>query len=181
MTKARRVSNIFTGLIMIAAAFFLAVDADSTYPAIILIFGISLLISSVRSLVYYFTMARHMVGGRRVLYRAIIILDMGLFTLSLTDVPLFCVVLYLAGIHAFSGVIDILRAGESRRLQAPSWKLRFSAGLINIIMACLCLVFIGVVEVAVLVYCIGLAYAGVVRIIQAFRRAKTIYGDAPAV
>ena len=123
-------------------------------------------------------MARLMVGGRAALYRAVIILDMGLFTLSLTDVPLYCVVIYLAGLHGFSGVIDILRAAEARRLQAPSWRLDLSRGIINVIIALLCLAFIGTVQVAVTVYAAGLAYAGLIRIIQAFRRKSVTYGGA---
>lgn len=181
MTKARRVSNFITGLFMIIGALLIAIAADRVYPLIIAIFGISLLLAGARSLVYYCSMARHMVGGRTVLYRAIIILDMGVFTLALTDVPLYCVVIYLAVIHGFAGFVDIMRAVESKRLQAPSWKLNLSTGVINIILAALCVVFIGVVEVAVLVYAAGLAYSGAVRMIQSFRRAKILYGDAPAV
>ena len=181
MTYARRVSNFFAGLFMIAAAFFLAVDADKAYPAVIFIFGISLLIASIRSLVYYFSMARHMVGGRTVLYRAIIMLDLGLFTLDLTDVPLYCVVLYLAGIHIFAAFVDIMRSVESRRLRAPSWRMSFFSGLVNILLGVLSLIFIGNVAMAVLIYSLGLAYAGMVRIVQAFRRKKTLYGDMPAV
>lgn len=181
MTKTRRVTNVIAGVLMILGALFLALDADEVYPLIITILGISLLIASLRGLIYYISMARHMVGGRSVLYTAVIMLDVGLFTLTLTNVPLYCVVLYLAGIHCFAGFVDILRAMESRRLQAPSWKLNFSSGMINIILAGLCLVFIGVVEVAVYVYCAGLFYSGLTRIIQGFRRKKILYGNDPAV
>lgn len=181
MTKTRRVTNVIAGVLMILCALVMAVDADNVYPLVVAIFGISLLISSVRSLIYYISMARYMVGGRTVLYTAVITLDVGLFTLTLTDVPLYCVVLYLAGIHCFAGFVDILRAMESKRLQAPSWKLNFSSGMINIILAGLCLAFIGVVEVAVFVYCAGLFYSGLMRIVQGFRRKKILYGSEPAV
>ena len=181
MTKARRIGNIITGLIMVAAAFFLAVDADKTYPAVILILGFSLLIASIRSLVYYISMARHMVGGRIILYRAIIMLDVALFTLSLTDVPLYCIVLYLAWIHIFAAFVDIMRADESRRLKAPSWRMTFVIGLVNLCMGVLCIVFIENVAMAVVIYSLGLAYSGMTRIIQAFRKNRTLYGDAPAV
>ena len=110
MTKTRRIVNIIAGLFMILVAFLLAVDAKQTYPAMIFILGITTLISSIQSLVYYISMARHMVGGRTILYRSIIMLDLSLFTLSLTDVPLYCIVLYLAGIHIFAAFVDIMRS-----------------------------------------------------------------------
>ena len=181
MTKARRAVNIITGLFMIAGALVLAIDADQTYPAVIIILGLSLFIASFRSIIYYFSMARYMVGGRMILYRAVIMLDIALFTFSLTKVPLYCVVLYLAWIHIFAAFVDIMRAVESRRLRAPSWRMNFATGLVNLCIGVLCLMFIHNVAAAVLIYSLGLAYAGVNRIIQAFRRNRILYGDAPAV
>ncbi len=181
MTKMRRIGSIITGLIMIAAGFMMAADARNVYQLLIAILGISLLISGIRSLVYYVSMARHMVGGRVALYRAVIILDMGMFTLTLTDLPLFCVVLYLAGLHGFSGVIDILRSLESRRLQAASWRLKFGSGVVNLVIAGICLYFTGDVKVAVIVYAIGLMYSGLYYIIRAFRKSAIAYDDSPAV
>ena len=181
MTKTRRIVNIVAGLFMILVAFLLAVDANQTYPTVIFILGITTLISSIQSMVYYISMARHMVGGRTILYRSIIMLDLSLFTLSLTDVPLYCIVLYLAGIHIFAAFVDIMRSIESMRLRAPSWRLSFISGLVNLILGVLCIVFIENVTVAVGIYSLGLAYSGMTRIIQAFRKNKTLYGNAPAV
>ncbi len=181
MTKTRRIVNIITGLFMIIVAFLLAVDANRTYPVVIFILGITTLIASIRSLVYYISMARHMVGGRTTLYRAIIMLDLSLFTLSLADVPLYCIVLYLAGIHVFAAFVDIMRSIESMRLRAPSWRMSLISGLVNLILGVLCIIFIENVTVAVGIYSLGLAYSGMTRIIQAFRKNRTLYGDAPAV
>ena len=142
---------------------------------------ITTLIASIRSLVYYISMARHMVGGRTILYRAIIMLDLSLFTLSLTDVPLYCIVLYLAGIHIFAAFVDIMRCIESMRLRAPSWRMSLISGVVNLFLGVLCIVFIENVTVAVGIYSLGLAYSGMIRIIQAFRKNKTLYGNAPAV
>ena len=175
MTKTRRVGNVLTGLFILALGCLLALYPWYAYKAVILILGITLFFSGIRSLVYYFTMARHMVGGQTVLYRAVIVLDIGLFSLSLTNIPFVFVILYLAAIHGFSGFVDIMRAQEARRLQAGSWKLNFSHGLINVIMAALCLIFLGTPFVAVEIYAIGLVYSGVIRIIQAFRKTPVVY------
>ena len=175
MTKARRVGNILIGLLMLFLGSQMAVIPSSTYKLIILVLGITLLLSGFRSLVYYFTLAKHMVGGRSVLYRAVIVIDMGLFSLSLTDIPFIFVILYLAAVHGFSGIVDIMMAREAKRLGASSWKLNFSHGLINVIMAVLCLVFLSTAQVAAVIYGLGLMYSGVIRIIQAFRRTAVVY------
>ena len=175
MTKARRVGNVLTGLFIIALGLLLALDPWHAYKVIILFLGLTMLFAGVRSLVYYFTMARHMVGGKAVLYWAVIVLDIGLFSLSMTNIPFVFVILYLAAIHGFSGFVDMMRARESRRLEASSWKLNFSHGLINVIMAALCLIFLGTPMVAVEIYALGLIYSGVIRIIQAFRKTAVVY------
>ena len=175
MTKARRVGNVLTGLFIFVLGGLLALDPWHAYKVVILILGTTMLFAGVRSLVYYFTMARHMVGGRTVLYRAVIVLEIGLFSFSLTNIPFVFVILYLAAIHGFSGFVDIMRAREARILQAGSWKLNFSTGLINVIMAVLCLIFLGTPTVAVEIYAFGLIYSAVIRIIQAFRKTAVVY------
>ena len=175
MTKARRVGTILTGLIMLALGFSMSLDPQEVYTAIVWFLGLTLILSGLRSLVYFFTMAKHMVGGRSVLYRAVIVLDIGLFTLSLTDIPLIFVVLYLAAMHGFAGFVDIMRAREAKKLRAGSWKLNLSHGIINVIMAVLCLIFLGTEAVAAEIYALGLMYSGLIRIIQAFRRTAVVY------
>ena len=160
---------------MLALGLLMALDPTEVYQLIILTLGLTLLLSGLRSLIYFFTMARHMVGGRTVLYRSVIVLDIGLFTLSLTEIPLLFVVLYLASMYGFAGFVDIMRAREARKLKAGSWKLNFSHGLVNVIMAALCLIFLGTELVAAEIYALGLMYSGLIRIIQAFRRTAVVY------
>ena len=174
MTKARRIGYVLTGLIMVAFGTAIAITPDRAYNTIILALGMTLLISGIRSLVYYFSMARHMVGGLTVLYRGVIVFDIGLFTLSLTDVPLIFIMLYLAGLHGFSGFIDIMRAIEAKRMGA-SWKLNISHGIINVLIALLCLFCMKTVWVATLCYSLGLVYSGIIRMIQGFRRTAVVY------
>ena len=174
MTKLRRVGNAFTGFLIVICGLLFALFPTESYKFIVTILGLSLVIWGIRDFIYYITMAKRMVGGRSVLYRAVITFDVGLFTLSLTDVPLIYVMLYLAGIHLFSGAIDMLRAREAKA-QEGSWKMQFIHGLVNVIMAGLCLAFIGSTATAVEIYAIGLIYSGIMRIIQAFRRTAIVY------
>lgn len=175
MTKVSRIGNIFLGLITIALGVVLSIKAEDTLTIIIFILCIGLLISGFRELIFYLTMARHMVGGQTMLFRAIIVIDMGLFTLALTDVPTMYVMLYLIGVHLFSGGVNILRAMECRKLQSGSWKLQFVQGLINVILAVLCLIFFKSITTAVIIYSVGLVYSGVMRIITSLRKTAIVY------
>lgn len=174
MTKAQRILNIFAGLGMIAGALLFALFPTDAYRLITGILAVTLLIAGIRMLVFYIRMARHMVGGRTILYRAIIIIDLGVFTMSLTSIPLIYVVLYLAGLHLFTGAVDILRANEARGIEGH-WKLTLVHGVVNVLLAILCLVFLKSTIVAVEIYSAGLAWSGVIRIIQAFRKQAIVY------
>ena len=77
--------------------------------------------------------------------------------------------------HGFAGVMDILRALESKRLQAKSWKLALSHGIINVLIAGVCLAFIGTVNISILIYGLGLMYSGGICVIQALRKTEVIY------
>ena len=174
MTKIQRIWSIFFGLIMVAMGVVLPIYPKYAFAAITILLGLSLFLSGFRQLIYYFTMARHMVGGRTMLYRAVIVFDMGMFTLTLTDIPTIYVMLYLIGIHAFSGTIDILLALESKRSES-AWKLGISHGIMDVLIALLCLAFLGSVTVAIYIYSFGLCYSGVMRIIRGVRRTAIVY------
>lgn len=174
MTKTQRIKNILFGLVMILAGLFFMLNPTKCYPWITSILCIGMTLRGIRLLIYYFSMARHMVDGRNMLYQAVIMIDLGLFTGALTQVPLIYVVLYLVAIHLFTGAIDILRALESRKL-GSSWKVNLAHGAINVLMAIACLVFIKKIWFAVIIYAIGLIYSGIMRIITACRRNRMVY------
>ncbi len=167
--------KILTGVIMIAVAILFITDPDEdVYMAVIVILALGLAVKGIRDILFYFTMARHMVGGKVILFQGVIILDFALFTASLADVPIIYIMLYLIGIHGFSGVVETLRATESRRTVDGPWKLKLGHGLVNFALALLCLIYIKQTDMAVLIYSLGLIYSGVMRIISAFRRTTFI-------
>lgn len=174
MTKSQRVRKILLGLLMILAGLFFMLNPTQNYPGITFTLSIGMTLRGIRLLIFYFSMARHMVDGRNMLYQAIIMIDLGLFTGALTQVPLIYVMLYLVAIHMFTGAIDILRALESRSM-GSSWKLNLSHGIINVVMAIICLVFIKKTWLAVIIYSLGLIYSGLMHIITAFRKNNMIY------
>lgn len=175
MTIFQRIENIlFALLMMLSAAAFIIASADDALILIIFILAVSLFADAVKDLIYYFTMAKHMVGGKMILFQGVIILDFAILTLSLSKVPKIYILLYLVGVHAFSGVVEILRANESSKTVEGPWKMKFTHGLINIALAILCLIFLKNTAVAVLIYSAGLVYSAVIRIVSAFRRTAFI-------
>jgi len=175
MSRFQRIVNILIGIVMILGGITIAVVPEAGLVIVVFVLCVALMIYGIRRLVYYFTMARHMVGGQIMLFLGMVIIDLGLFTLTLSGAPQFYIMLYLLAIHGFSGAIDILRALEAKRLGAPSWKFKLATGVIDILIAAACGVFINSVEIAVYIFCAGIIYSGIARIISAFRRTAVIY------
>lgn len=175
MSAVQKVKNVIVGLLIILCGVFMIRDPDSGYSVAVLILTVSLVLYGLKQIIYYFTMAIRLVGGKMVLYKGIILLDLGLFTLMLSDMPRMYVVLYLLACHLFSGVVDVLRALEAKKLEAPSWKRNFTLGLINIIIAVACLFFMKSNRILMYVYGCGLIYSAIVRIVSAFRRTAIVY------
>ena len=174
MTKLKRVTNIVTGLLMILFGILLIVSPDDAYVLVISVLSLTFAFIGLRDLVYYFTMARFMVNGRLILYKGAIFLDFGLVSASLIDMPRIYLILYLVAMHAFSGVVEILRAKEAKGYGA-SWRLKFSHGIVNILLALCCLVFIRMTNMAIYIYAMGLLYSAAIRIITAFRKTTLVY------
>ena len=176
MGKIQRVRNVAEGILLLVMSIVIMIlPAEIGFQLAAIVLSVSLFLRGVGMLVYYFTMARNMVGGKLLLYVGIIILDFGMFTITLTDVPHIYLMLYLLATHGFGGVIDILRTLEAKRLESPSWKLNMSQGIVNLAVAVLCIFFLNMTKVLVYLYCAGLIYSAIVRIISAFRKTAIVY------
>lgn len=159
---------------MIAAISFIAAPGDEAYLFVITVLTLGLAIKGIKDIIFYFTMARHMVGGKMILFQGVIVLDFALITGSLSDVPKIYILLYLIVIHAFSGVVEILRAMEARRTVSGPWKMKFSHGVINFLLAFSGFLFIRQTHTALIIYSIGLLYSAFIRIANTFRRTTFI-------
>jgi len=175
MTSMQRVRSILAGLFMIIGGLLMINDPEDGYVVITFIMGVTLLIRGIQNIVYYFTFARHMVGGRTMRAIGIVLLDLGAFTLTLTDVPKIYVILYLLVLHLFTGVIDVMHALETKRQGSQHWRLNLAVGVANILVAAACVVWSRSVSMVVTIYCAGLIYSGILRIVSAFRRTAIIY------
>ncbi len=171
MSSGQRIKNILIGIAIILGALILIAFPEETAS----ILSLSLFIYGIKTLIYYATMARHMVGGRIMLYLAVVVLDLGMFTMMLTNIPKIYIVLYLVVVYAFAGAVGILRALEAKRYQAPMWKLSLISGIINVVIAILCIIFMRSTNMIVYLYCVGLIYSAIVRIVTAFRKTAIVY------
>lgn len=178
MSRFQRVKNTFAAVIMILFAILLLLVPEEGYSVIAVIISFSLLVIGIRQMWFYFTMSRHMVGGKMTLYLSIIILDMSLLSVSLVSISSVYIVLYLLVIYAFYGAIDILRAFEAKRYGSPSWKFRLISGAAKLITVPAFIVaglVLNTPLIPVWGYAASLIYSAVMRIISSLRRTAIVY------
>lgn len=179
MTRWQRIKSILGGVLALLAVPFLMLDPELGCALIVLILGVSASLKGLGMLIYYFSMARHMVGGKSVLYQGIIILDFGLFTIGFADIPGQYIMVYLLLGHLFYGLVGVLRAMEIRKKKMGSWRFKLLSSAGDIALAVLCLVQINSARTMVAVYCLGVLWAAIGRIVSAFRRTAVVYVPQP--
>lgn len=175
MTRFQRIKSFISGLLSMLIGLILILSPEDSGDIVLGILSFVLTVYGINILTYYFTMARFMVNGRLILFKGLIVLDLGLFSGSLVSVPDIYILLYLAIIHAFSGLVEILRSAEAIKFGAKNWKLKFSHGLIDLILAICCIAFFKHGETVAIVFGVGIVYSGMIRIISAFRRTTFVY------
>ena len=175
MTKLQRLRSIITGAIMISVGILMIINGEDSIGIIMGLLAFSLTLNGLRMLIYYFSMARHMVDGDQILIRGLITFDLGSFTATLTTFSQVYVMGYLIIIHVFNGFIDVLLSLESKRVEAPSWKLSLFTGIFNIGIGLACVIFARSIRTAVYVYSAGVIYSGLIKIIMAFRKTAVVY------
>lgn len=174
MTRMQKIRSIFVAIVTILASIYMIVEPDDGLITMALILSIALVAMGLKYLIYYFTMARHMVGGKGILFYGLIVFNFGLFTLSLSNIPKLYLVLYLVVINGFSAAVTILRGLNAKKMHS-SWRLSISHGILNLALAFFCIIFVRSTSVVVYVYCFGLIYSSIIRIISAFRKTAVVY------
>ncbi len=166
----KRIGSILSGLAMILFAI-LVIAVDEGYYFVLLAYLCVLTGAGIRYIHYYFTMAKFMTGGRYVLYRGILMLDVAVFAGTLNDVPPIYIMVYLIGLLAFSGAVDIFRAFDSRRVHAR-WKMKLFRGVITLLLCILAVISLKETDAVTIIYCLSLISNGGMRIINALRPAE---------
>ena len=177
MNSIQRIKIFLSGLGMLMGSLILSMEPEEGYYVIAIILSLSLLIYGIRSLIYYFTMARNMVGGKSIFYRALITIDLGIFTFTAITIPKIYLICHLLISRGFSGIVDMLRAMEDKKLEASSWRMSFLYGLGNLLIAVIALrcVFNQSTWMVVYIYSAGLAYSAIMQMIASFRKTAIVY------
>ncbi len=175
MTIIQRIEKIISGLIQIAFGAVLFIFPKDGYRLVLTVLGFALALRGIRQLYYYFSMARFMVNGRLILVTGLVFLDFGLFSETLYDVPKIYIILYLIAIHAFSGVVEVLKAFEEKRFGAKSWRFQLFRGIFDIVLVLVSLIFMKKINTVVIVYGIGVIYSAIFKMISSFRKNTLIY------
>lgn len=175
MSTGRKILNLIIALVLLVSGILIFFMGTSMLSVIALILFVMLVAIGIRELVYFFTMARYMVGGRMILYIGILILDAAFFALSIFNDSPVIIMIYLIIAYAVSGVFDILHAMEEKRMGDPAWKRTLAFAIGNLVIAVACGVFIKSPDIAVLVFAGGLIYAAIMRIVSTFKRNAVIY------
>ena len=178
MTKRNRIINILRGVLSILLALLLIIIPNSGLTLVLFIIGIGLTLKGIQTLLYYFSIARHMVDGKLVLCQGLIFLDLGMFTSSIADNPAGFLIAYIAAVDAFTGLVSILHSLESNRNGSLKWRYDFIFGLVSMLLAVIVLIGGFVLKrpyVSVCAYAFGLIYSSVMQITSAFRRNAIVY------
>lgn len=175
MTKLQRLNSLAGGIIMLILGTLIIVHPIEGFYIVALILSVSLFMTGIRYLWQYFTMARYMVSGKSVLFLGVIVLDFAAFTFSLMDFPRIFIIGYLMTIHAFGGVVEILRSLEAKGYHNPNWKWKFLHGLIDIAMMTMCMIFIKQGNLPIQLYGLGIITSAIGKIINVFRPSAIVY------
>ena len=174
MRKLQLIGNSIVSLVLIFLALVLIAEPENGYQFVVVVLTLALVIFGFRYLIFYFFMGRKMVGGKSLLYRAIIAIDFAAFTMSLNDIPLTYVMLYLLAVHAIYGVIALLHALEMKRSGSPGWRIGMIYAVGNLVLSVLCLIFIGKLETAVYIYAVSIIYSALHRIVTALQPREMV-------
>ena len=136
--------------------------------------NIALVIYGIYSLIFFCTMAIHMVGGKRIFYRSILLLDLGVFMLCAFKGSERLILLYLLLLLAAMGALDLVRALEFRKAGAP-WKFRAIVGAACIVIAITGFIYRSDPNTLVYIFCLGLFCASISKIVSVFRKTAVIY------
>lgn len=174
MSGIKRILNILTALLMIACAALMLYDMKDGYLIAINILEMALLVFGLQQIIYYFSMARRMVGGLTIFFKGIFLMDAGFFAICLDSMPRVFTMVYLLVVFGAAGAIGMLRALEMKNINAR-WKLKFASGVFEVLIALSCVLFINSDMLFSCAFAAGTLYLAAERIVTAFQKTAIVY------
>lgn len=175
MTKLQRVKNFIMGFLLLLWAALLIIDPKDGYVWVLIIMDILLVLQAIRGLTYYFSLARFMVDGRRVLYKTLFILDLAIFANFLVNIPSGMLVIYITYIVGFAGVVSIFNAFQALKIKSKAWVKKLIYGIVEFGICVLSIRFIKNMEVMAYVYAAVIIYLAITKIADAFKKSAIMY------
>ena len=178
MSKLQRFNSFIGGLLTVFFGFALYMAPFMGVDMISFVMTAALLLMGIRNLHFYFTMSRHMVGGKYSLFSGIILTDLGVCALMINSFPPVYIMIYLLLIHSFYGATDIMVALRAMGLKSKSWRIKLLTGIGNLTLGVLAIIFGFTGEDifrVIYIYALGVAYTGIMRMANAFRRTAVPY------
>ena len=174
MNRLQRVGNVILGLLMIACGVVLLSNPDEGLYFVVIILGGILLLSGIRSLMQYATLARHMVNGKTLLYVGVIEIDLSLMAVMYFGDPAIVVALYLVGSSLLAGGIGLVQSLKEKSF-GTRWKLDLLRNVVLLATGIASLFFLKVPSVLMALYCAWLFLSAAFRIVSAFRTTDIVY------
>ena len=175
MNRFQKIETILGNIILIIAAIVVMIDPENTYEYVLYGLAIVLMLYGLRYLAFYFGMSRFMVGGKIHLFYAAIFIDLGLLTLTMADDPGMYMFWYLLIARLFAGLVDLLNGIQARKLDSPAWKSSLLQGVVNIALVILCVICVKYTGLILYIFCLGLIYSGIAKIVNTCRQNAIIY------
>ncbi len=175
MTKMQKIRSVITAIASLICAMVMILYPRLGIDLVLIVMILSLTTSGIYTLGYYFTMARYMVDGQLVLIKGIVVLNLGLLMISLSNAPLQYVMIYLLICHGFSGLTEILHALDIRSMQIAAWKRDFAVGAVNLVLCVICAIFINSANTMVYIYSLTLIHSALSKIINATKKTALVY------
>lgn len=191
MTKWQKIWSIISALLMILFAYLLyklepldlsqlgypgaeqLTPGSVSYFLILIALLVVMLFYGIRQVFFFFTMAIYATGGRFILYRGILFIDLALFTISLNHVPVRFIMIYLIGMLVFAGGIKIFQALDTMKLKG-FWLPKLLQGIIIIGLALYAMTHLEKPLVVSYIYSNVLVYEAFMRIASAFTPTNII-------
>ena len=175
MTKTQKFLTILVSVFYLLCAFLILCRPVDGYRAVVFILDIALLVMGFSQLIYFFTMARHKVGGLTVLYKSIFLIDMGILIMSYKDSPKKIVMIYLIVLIGIQAAIDIMNAIKGIKIKSDAWKTKLLKGLLSVAVIITCICNINSTETAAIIFAIGLIIEAIAGIVQCFKNTQMLY------
>ncbi len=179
MSISGRISTFIRGFFLILAAIIVFINPvlegiSVGKITISLAVSIFILFHAIKNLIYYFTMARLMVGGKTILYRGILFLDLGLFTLIIFAMPDLYLKIIMGSFALFYGVIVILRANEQKKHES-NYIFKLVEGIIYLVASIFVFVSIALTSLTFIIFGVVFALYGIIAIYKTFKRSSVTF------